>query len=490
MDASSQPPVRTTLDNQLGWESALALERALDDRAASPLLEDISLVLQKQATRTWIQTAPLEDVCACLAALRRYRPQLVSGQDIAIIVSRLIKVEAAPGGPYKALESSCPITYNAAIALFIARVAGPLPNVIRYLQKQVSDKDIHLSERARAYISYIPELHHSTPVITARNYNPDLHKQRNDRIFANLQKELSAHGPEVARQSTTLYERLVRANKGYEITLLATYFSESLQRGAASPRLCQKLGLANLWCWLAYSAYDHILDGEASTAILPVANIAHRQALREYYKASNSKIARDTVYAAYNDMDQANAWECAVARAHVTPDTIAISNLPKYGNAFVLARRSYAHVLGPLIIAMRQTQATSSQILQLHTSFRHYIIARQLNDDAHDWADDLRSGQLTYVVTWLLRQKDYRRGTYDLRKCLNDLQQQFWNHTGQEVSSLVCRHINAARQALQKSKLVRSDSGMYRLYDRIERAAIGSEELRKDSLLFAHSFGK
>lgn len=76
-----------------------------------------------------------------------------------------------------------------------------------------------------------------------------------------------------------------------------------------------------------------------------------------------------------------------------------------------------------------------------------YCAARQLNDDIHDWQDDLRHGKITYVVAKLFDLAQILPGeSYKIEPLIKTLQKVFWE-TGLEELLNKCNTL--AKKSLQ-----------------------------------------
>jgi hypothetical protein len=176
------------------------------------------------------------------------------------------------------------------------------------------------------------------------------------------------------------------------------------------------LNLASLNGWIAYSIYDDFYDDEAEAASLSVANYALRQTLHHFQMAlPGNETFLALVNKTFDTIDTANQWEVQNARAHLKNGQFSYV-LPNYGNYAKLAERSWGHMLAATGVLLASGHKISSpKVLNLQKFFYHYLIARQLNDDAHDWQQDLQKGHLSAVVTLLL--KEYNpKGPLDLTR--------------------------------------------------------------------------
>ena len=287
-----------------------------------------------------------------------------------------------------------------------------------------------------------------------------------------------------------LLDQICNADKNFEVTLLPQLFAQALN----SPRpltadQSTSLGLAGLCGWIAYTIYDDFLDTEGDPAKLPVANIAMRASVACFEKAlPQNKHFQQYVARAFAAMDEANAWEIAYCRLRVADDRLYINKLPDYGNANILAERSFPHVLGPMAVLAIDSQAnTSTQVHHIESAFRHYLIARQLNDDLQDWSEDIRAGQVSFVATAILNDMRATANEYYLPELLPAMQKTFRQFTMPKICRRILLHLEQARKSFTKSHLIEPASSMYILLDKLEISVHYSLDKRsKAKALYDH----
>lgn len=301
-----------------------------------------------------------------------------------------------------------------------------------------------------------------------------------------LQPELQAH-------CHRMLDTMAKGDTSQEIVLLPQLFAESLSGNTAvgSETLLQ-LSLANLFGWAAYTIYDDFLDDEGTPALLPAANTALRASLAAFRAALP---ASDTFYRivteAFDTIDGANAWEINNCRAVVDATSITITRLPRYGKLTKLAERSLGHTLTPLGILVAAGHHPSSNAVQsVQASLRHYLIARQLLDDLHDWERDIRAGQLNAVVVEILRYLQIKPDRHDFARLLPRMQAAFWLYIVPRMCARCLRHIQAARDAAVQSRVLRTGSPFYKLYDRLEDTTRQTLASQADALAFLDGYKK
>lgn len=221
-----------------------------------------------------------------------------------------------------------------------------------------------------------------------------------DQRFSNLHSELT-------EKFLAVRKKILKGDKTNQVTLLPYYVQKSLGNNKpADENVLAELGAAGLYGWMAYTIYDDFFDGEGDPEVLSLANIC----LRELTSIYCDNFAKDEKFLRFfrNTMDRidsANAWEVSNCRAQLTGSSLTIPDrLPEFGKLERLANRSIGHALGPVAVLYLDTgNIESPDVKNLMAFFENYIIARQLNDDAHDWEDDLKRGQLSPTVVAVLK---------------------------------------------------------------------------------------
>jgi hypothetical protein len=480
---------------------------------AAPVVSRVASALADQMSLPWLKSAPLEDVCRVATALHYYDETCVTGHHLAVIVRRLLANEAAPGGPYYNDAGILDVRTNAAVAVLVQWAADTLRGVTEYIEEHLTDTDdswaVHrdllrcsavkctdlqpphqiekvLHDQQTDGSWEIPGQSSSREVATAimihlwaRHTKPntpnDLHGSINALIFSQVQSLFDTHGLIIAEQARDMLQRIRKANTNYEITLLSTFFGQSLPSKEIPGPLLQQLGAANLLCWVAYSAYDHIMDGEADATLLPFANIAQRASLKMYTEACLDEQMACYVEHLFDRMEKANAWELSCTRIDAHNDQLKDITLPTYTDLGQLAERSLGHIIGPLILAHRYLGSLAVEEME-HALVR-YLVARQLNDDIHDWREDTEAGILTYVVCCLLCSLPH---TTTLAQAMPAMQQRFWDQTGQSISATIVDYIAQCRQILESNHL-QASPGLQVLLDNIADSARRALILRQDS---------
>lgn len=396
----------------------------------------------KTNTWQWILDESLPFVFTRLYRLASQNPSLLNGNAHARAVWRLVQCEVQAGGPYHDGTGIISYEANAAIDQYLQTLGITLPNLQLYRNTQQPAK-----------------------LRNSRSGNP--------RTYEAIQTAVAAHLrilPRPLRQpALAMHQAVLGADHNLEIGLISSYFAEALRTKGYSKVELQKLGVANVFTWMAYTIYDDFFDDEGTPLNLAVANWAARQAYHEYVTVYSNPVSQRLVTKICTVMDAANAWEVRHARAEIQNNTITISALPAYDNYMILADRALAHVLGPLLLT-RNNSVSAKQYSHVTAGLKHYLIARQLNDDLHDWRQDLQAGHLSSVVTYLLGKTSTGSGKQNIPKLITRLEALFWQQGLEELCCAVQDHITKSRQAFTKSKLMHPAGTLYTLLDRLDRA--------------------
>lgn len=423
------------------------------------------------------QGSGIEALCLSLIAFYE-KNKTTDGQKMAQLVQLLIAHESKPGGPYFGPDGALSFPTNLAVGYLFTLLGIPLPNVDAFIAKyRTSRQPTHLQKLLKKYDSLRQP--------TLKKPAPSEHKA----LFRLAQRELSHLQQPEKPLALAFLKKIQEADTATnEIALLPTFFARSLTASRPSFPLLQ-LGLANIYCWIAYSIYDHILDDEPAAAqLLPVANSAMRKSLQNYQQLfSATHPFQYTLQKTFDAMDHANAWEIAHARFQIKGKEVIISTLPSYGNYAILADRCSGHILGPLAIATL-CDVSPKAFKQLEKGLRHYLIARQLSDDIHDWKEDFAAGHTSSTVAYMLKQLHITPGTHSFASLSTALQTNFWHHSMEGFTAIIVRHLRYSRRYLLQSGLLEKDAPLFALHARLETIAARSLAEYRSSKAFLSTY--
>jgi hypothetical protein len=322
---------------------------------------------------------------------------------------------------------------------------------------------------------------------------PQAHRAIQARIIAQATTEFKLLDRDLRVTTLDVLRRTAESRHGEEIMLLPYLFYQSLKDRASLPeQLFVNLGCANLYGWMAYTIYDDLLDNEGDPHLLPAANVAMRRSLKAFDAALTGHEAfHICVRNTFDSIDAANSWEATRCRFAVREDSITIGTLPRYGRLRRLAERSLGHTLTPLaVLAASGITPESSTAQALQLSLRHYLIARQLNDDMHDLQNDLVAGRISYVLATALRELAVRPGTQKLRLLRPRVERQFWGQTLGQVCQTVTWHTKRSRIILQQYAILEPHNIILKLLDDIDVSVENTLASVAQAERFLHAYRK
>jgi hypothetical protein len=256
---------------------------------------------------------------------------------------------------------------------------------------------------------------------------------------------------------TSLLDGLKTKDPQSEIILLPFYFAKQLNV-EIKPEVVLQLAVANTLGWIGYSIKDSLLDSEGSVELLPCATICVREANRILNSLHTRLIPQDYIEKVLDSIEISTLWEyshCKLNDKHIVPAVF-----PVYGTYQVLADKSYGHALGPVILSSYTNN--ENELSFIKDFFNHYLIARQLNDDAHDWLQDLEQGYLNSVSTEMIK--------ITLTTEKTSLQSFFWNYHIDSTCEIILHHTNQARLNIQKITILEHSDFLENLLKPLEQS--------------------
>lgn len=375
------------------------------------------------------------------------------------------------------------------IALYIStylRFGGEYQDILPYTGRLIESKE----DLWQPFALYVEEVHNGIPtfsgsgtltaacVIEALSLVQEVAKSSSSKegilsfqksqvqtIVSLIQKIFAPYPKGIQEIINLSISKITSSDSRNEITLLPQFFYDSLKEEYKILPLeeIQGLCIASLLGWIGYSMYDDILDGQGTIALIPVANICVREVSNILKHLTKDERSRETVSRILNGIDETNFWEHHSCRARKVVSVIAIpETLPDYGDFSVLAKKSLGHALGPIVIAFAGGGPCGSAAGELlEDFFTNYLIARQLNDDAHDWFSDLEQGFLNPVSIQIItrfQEKYPSRHEIYLDSDGETLQEIFWREIIDTVAREIAGRATRALQTLENITILQNPS--------------------------------
>ena len=317
-----------------------------------------------------------------------------------------------------------------------------------------------------------------------------LHRQ----IVSSVQADIDLLPKHLRIHSREALNQILKLDTDGFITLIPMVFYQAFTpeiQAKVNQKTIALMCVANLYGWLAYTIYDDFLDNEGDIKSLSAANFALRQLTDIYVRRlpPNPNL-HSTFTRLMNTIDNANTWE--VTHTRFDPVAKTFKDIPDYGDNLRLAERSVGHIMGPVTtLLLADLQPDHPDLINLESFATHYLIARQLDDEAHDWQSDLEQGHINAVAAMLLKtHQQTNPGAITLDKPTKDkLHHLFWNKQMPEISDLIHHHANQADQALQKIQSLTTTTPFLKLTNKHRKSAQGALKQRKKTLAFIEKMG-
>jgi hypothetical protein len=298
-------------------------------------------------------------------------------------------------------------------------------------------------------------------------------------------------GPTLGKQMELALQKILARDKDGQIVLMPYLFNKCLgdnNLDDSNPMLAD-LCLANLYGWIAYTIYDDFLDDEGKPLLLSLANFCLRETTVIFTNIEKRHPEFKYIWTTImNNLDEANTKEIQNYRLKIQNSEFEIPDpLPDTEKDEMRYNRSMGHALGPIAILCALGQKIPDpEIQNTLTFFRSYIATRQLNDDAHDWEDDLKLGHMNETVIDLLRewQKHNARTTINLETDILELQRLFWMNVIQDTCDKANQHIQDTKIALDNLKCIDNKDLLNNLLKAIQASTDKAKKEQTDMLAF------
>lgn len=430
---------------------------------------------------------------------------IIDGAELARILSILATLEVKEGGPYGLTIEKHPgdidLGLNLVVADFLQSCDVRLPNVDAYIENacrqgvttsRVVDSDMLAKLKAQYVRTLSPQKN------TVASKNTDTLSADEAHMMTCIRKEAKERlrhvSDNLANNAMEVMERTIAGNPDKQMSLMAYYMREALgEKGKKfTDEYIAALGLANVFFWTAFIVYDDFWDEDeaAEPRLLPTANFFARH-YTDYFSTvlPQGSGFRALFHEIMDKLDAANTWEMHECRMRIEGNLCHIpETLPAYDDFSIKFYPAAGHVLGPVALLVELGyDPESDEVKNLINYFKHYLIAMQLNDDAHDWREDLLRGHISTAVYFLLRRWQERhpeKQYLHLKDDMPELEQFFWFDVLTPLSETVLERAEKARVALGSLTCTQNPAPLEQFIIKNERVAREALDEQKRSTSF------
>lgn len=318
-------------------------------------------------------------------------------------------------------------------------------------------------------------------------------EQQLQHFYANVQnrmrQKIDSIGSASLRESVAnIYERIMKRDEDRQIVLVPYLVAKDLA-SVVPPVFQEDLAMMNVWNWMAYTTYDDFLDGEGNRLSLPGANFSIRQLYSIVATTlPGNKAFQIEAHHILNRIDAANAWEIAHCRRDTSRHILETGELPDYGDYWQLADRSLSHMLPGLgVLHEAGYRASSDEMQALRDFFYCYLIGRQLNDDIHDWEEDLCEGHINAIGAQVL--KKWEQPVVTFQKDLPSLRAILWEDILESACIEAENYLLGATEALSRTKTTANMKDLGEIADKLRKETRETRHHRKHTIDFLHKLG-
>jgi hypothetical protein len=314
-------------------------------------------------------------------------------------------------------------------------------------------------------------------------------------VLGQVKKRYSRTGRNLQDQAIETIDKVKAGDEACHITLTPFFFSQALGNNGSriGDELLTALGAVNLYGWIAYTIYDDFLDEEGDVAKLSVANVALREVTGVFESILPGTGFVNYAHDVMDMIDSANTWEVTMARNRIKKsDNLKDIQLPDWGNLEKLSARSFGHALGSIaLLYSLGFYDLSPEVKNLEKFFKSYLIAKQLNDDAHDWQEDLKNGHLTPVVTRLLSKLLEKKPVYivtSIEVLIEELNEIFWYDVILGTCEEILTHVQKAKKSIKNIPLIEKPEILESLLIDVEGGALKALRDQKRTIDFLNIY--
>jgi hypothetical protein len=399
----------------------------------------------------------------------------IPGSTLAEIVHALADREVYVGGPYAILPkeenslgnkaSLVNLELNLAVRTFLYKLGITLPSM------HVPENKALLVKNHRADTGFNSDF----------SENISFEDEKNiilAQIYSLAHKRFKEFPKPMYQKALEVITKTIERNKDSQIMLMPLFIRMALgEKGKEfSDDLISEIAFNGILFWAATIIYDDFWDEDdsANPELLPIANVFERQYIQ--YFTSLSPEFTIFFHGIMDKLDAANAWETRECRMDRDNSTIVIPDkLPEYGKYENKFYPAAGIIFGPVWMLLQLGHTLeSTEVLALIAYFEHYIIGMQLNDDMHDWKEDLERGHISTAVEkllsfWIAEHPD----TYEINlgEDLPEFEKLFWFKVLSPLAIEGMAHSKMSYAALKDSLCIKNPEVLEEFIARNDRIA-------------------
>jgi len=392
----------------------------------------------------------LDDTFSALIAIHFTQPEFLTGENFIKITNLL-----GDAGPYQTWLYSewhdLDVVVNSTIAYFLSLYKINLPPLTEYIDNSFDSKYYtnplvkyyfisrgYAGTKKEEIISIVSNMKPKTLLETALRFSTLMNLgEKVDVVFEDLPMGndlyIDKDGYEGCDALTYAFclEALSLVKKEKPPLVLNTLLPRNIRFNDIF-KTASKFDRATALGWIAYSLYDDVVDNDAPVETIYEANEIMVDLILSL------KHPPDLIKKIFTRMHKATIWELQNCRS--------LDKLPRFKKHYS-GEKSLGFVFDCPVFP-------TSRIIN---KYREFLELKQLNDDAHDWKEDLDRGHITHANIGVARY---------MKKGGTDIENYYWN---KNIVGIIARYKMHIRRLKGFEYLKEDIEKMYRILLTLER---------------------
>ncbi|MCF7834258.1 MAG: hypothetical protein K9L98_01685 [Candidatus Pacebacteria bacterium] len=444
-------------------------------------------------THNWIFSKNTKDTFDTLYKISKEDNSLINKGIMGKVIKLLTNLEVKEGGPY----ANGDIKTNTSIARFLATQDIYLPNMLPFYPKNKKEKDRQKE---------------NTEILFTKEEKPTI-----DQIFILFEDTIKELPDYFQKLATKVFQNTIKDNKDKQMSLVGFYLEKSLGK-KLQKNIASKIGMINIFFWSAFIIYDDFWDEDekAKPELLPIANFFSRIYTDFFTSALNQNDSfKKFFHKLMNRLDGANLWELQNCRAKIENNFFEIPEvLPDYQDYEHKYEPSSGHILGPVLILCTMNKDTEhgedantghqtytkennsaehnnykNDIENIILFFKYLLISMQINDDMHDFEEDLKRGHISTAVELFLRKKQkIFPKKINLITDLPKVREYFWFDIMPKLAEKSIKYAEKAIESIHNTSIIKNPKYLLALPERCKKISEDALKERDSSVDFIKSY--
>lgn len=252
--------------------------------------------------------------------------------------------------------------------------------------------------------------------------------KRHERIIGKIKNRFASLSPELQKKTNELITKIDAQDPRHEITLSAYFTNEYTDRPLSNQDI-EKIDYLNTLNWLTCQIHNNLFDETKHEYLLAIAQLVWREIGNELATLCYGKnTTRQQIVAVIDEVDSANALEFAGRLKHQDGSINLARTWPNIAQN-AESSKSIGLSIGVSLVFALGGNVDVTVINKVTTYYRHYLTAKQICDDIHDWENDLTNLQINPTIIALLKEYSLvfpEKDSLNLNNDLQTLREIFW----------------------------------------------------------------